>query len=115
MIPDAIPSASEAIEQAREVWQRGYRDAMAAGREIPVVDVPRELGDTARTSVEATQELARLGNRRSYTVSIDLAAMERARVQKIVQAAQAEAANALAAKGKRPSRRTRRAGGKRKA
>lgn len=74
-----IPSESQAIEEARETWQRGYRDAVAAGREVPVVDVPADLGDAARTSVEATQELSRLGNRRSYIVSVDIRAMEAAR------------------------------------
>lgn len=75
----AVPSESDAIEQACEVWERGYRDAMAAGREIPVVDVPAEYGGAARMSVEATQRLSQAGNRRSYIVSIDLAALERAR------------------------------------
>ncbi|HEX9117831.1 MAG TPA: hypothetical protein VGA61_17315 [Anaerolineae bacterium] len=75
-----IPSEAQAIEEARETWQRGYRDAVAAGREVPVVDVPAELGDTARTSVEATRELSRLGNRRSYIVSVDIRALEAARV-----------------------------------
>lgn len=79
MSPQIIPSEETAIEEARETWQRGYRDAMAAGREIPVVDVPAELGDTARTSVEATRELTRMGNRRSYIVSVDIAALEAAR------------------------------------
>ena len=106
-----IPSAEQAIDEARETWQRGYRDAMAAGREIPVVDVPGALGDTARASVEATQELARLGNRRSYVISIDLAAMERDRLTRLARAV--EAAASAAAKGQRPSRRKRRQEGKR--
>lgn len=103
MIPQAIPSESQAIEEARETWQRGYRDAMAAGREIPVVDVPAELGDTARASVEATQELARLGNRRSYVISIDLAAMERDRLARLARAV--EAAASAAAPKRRPRKR----------
>lgn len=97
------PSAEQAIDEAREVWLRGYRDAQAAGREIPVVDVPRELGDVARTSVEATQGLAKLGNRRSFTVNVDLAAMERRRQERLTL----EAAVAVA-QGNRPSRRVRR-------
>lgn len=103
MLDQPMPSAETAIEEAREVWQRGYRDAMAAGREIPVVDVPRELGDVARSSVEATQSLTRLGNRRSYVVTIDLRALEVARKER-------EAAEA-ARNAQRPARRKR---GKRK-
>lgn len=103
--PTAIPSESDAIEQACEVWQRGYRDAQAAGREIPVVDVPAEYGGAARMSVEATQRLAQLGNRRSYIVSIDLAALERARQE-------AERAAGVAKRNNRAARRRRAGRGK---
>lgn len=72
------PSAETAIEQARGEWERMFRDAQAAGREVPIVEVPAALGDVARASVEATTELARRGNRRSYVVNIDLAALEAA-------------------------------------
>lgn len=85
--PQYIPSEEQAIDEARETWQRGYRDAIAAGREVPVVDVPAELGDTARASVEATRELSRLGNRRSYMVSVDIRALEAARVARETAAA----------------------------
>lgn len=71
-------SSDTAVEQARGEWERMYRDAQAAGREVPVVEVPRELGDVARASVEATQELTRRGNRRSFVVNIDLRALEAA-------------------------------------
>ena len=108
MLDQAMPSESQAIDEAREVWQRGYRDAVAAGREVPVVDVPASLGDVARASVEATTELARLGNRRSYTVNVDIRAMEQRRVERL-----ALEAAASVAKGNRPSRRQRRAKGKR--
>lgn len=72
------PSADTAIEQARGEWERMYRDAQAAGREVPVVDVPASLGDVARASVEATSELARRGRTRSFVVNIDLRALEAA-------------------------------------
>lgn len=93
-----IPSEETAIEEARETWQRGYRDAIAAGREVPVVDVPAELGDTARTSVEATQSLTRLGNRRSYIVSVDIRALEAARKAREQAAAERHPKQATARK-----------------
>lgn len=105
-----VPSAETAIEQARETWLRGYRDAQAAGREIPVVDVPRELGDVARTSVEATTDLARMGGRRSYTVNIDLRALEAQRQARLITAAKSAPgqSNGNAKKrGKRKGRSTR--------
>lgn len=101
-------SEHTAIEQAREVWERGYREATAAGREIPVVDVPADLGEGARYSVEATQGLTRLGNRRSYTVSVDLRAMEAARLERERRAqltANAAAARLHAQRPRKPRKR----------
>lgn len=102
------PSAETAIEEARETWVRGYRDALGAGREIPVVDVPRELGDVARTSVEATTDLARMGGRRSFTVNIDLKALEARRQARLVTAAKsAPGQSSQRKRGKRKGRSTR--------
>ena len=90
-----MPSETTAIEQAREVWMRGYRDSVEAGREVPVVDIPASLGDSARTSVEATTELARRARSRSWTVNVDIRALEAAR-----KAKEAEARRSM----RRPSR-----------
>jgi len=79
---EPIPAASgenEAIEQARYLWAREYRATLDAGREVPVVDVPREIGAAAHYSVEATTELARRGSARTFGVAVDLRAMEAAR------------------------------------
>ena len=89
-------SADTAIEQARGEWERMYRDAKEAGREIPVVDVPASLGDVARSSVEATTELTRRGNRKSFIVNIDLRALEQAARAEEARRQQ-EAADTLAA------------------
>lgn len=84
-------SAADAIETARSEWQRMYRDATDAGREVPVVTIPKELApDSFKASADATAELSRLAGRRSYLVSIDIAALERRR------AADASAARAMA-------------------
>lgn len=89
------PSADTAIEQARGEWERMYRDNQAAGRETPVVEIPREMGDVARASVEATQELTRRGNRRSFLVNIDIRALEAAaRAEEARRQAEAEAETA---------------------
>ena len=94
----AATSEGEAIEQARYLWAREYRATLDAGREVPVVDVPREIGAAAHYSVEATQELARLGGRRTFGVSVDLRAMEAARRARDAQ------------KSKKPTRRKRNRG-----
>lgn len=100
-----IPSADDAIEEARETWVRGYRDAQEAGREVPVVDVPASLGDAARTSVEATQSLTRAGNRRSYVVSVDLKALEAARIAREHAAASKQRPATPRKSGQRSTRR----------
>lgn len=104
-------SSETAIEQARDQWQRMYRDNEAAGRETPVVDVPASLGDVARASVEATTELARRGRSRSFIVTIDLAALEAAyQAEQARLAAEQRAAQELA-HSKPVRRRTRRPAG----
>lgn len=72
--------ADNAIEQARGEWERMARDAQAAGREIPVQEIPRELApESFRASADATAGLMRAANRRSFIVGIDLRALEAAR------------------------------------
>lgn len=91
-----IPTEETAIDESRYVWEKLYRERTEAGREVPIVDVPRELVRTAdggepdaaqragwefaaRMSVEATTDMARRAGRRSVVVAIDLAEMERQR------------------------------------
>lgn len=88
-----IPTEETAIDEARDAWAKLYRERTDAGREVPIVDVPRELERTAdgqepdpsqkaaweyaaRMSVEATDDLGRRARSRSYLVPIDLRAME---------------------------------------
>lgn len=110
------PSADTAIDTARDQWQRMYREAEAAGREIPVVDVPASLGDVARTSVEATTDLARRARSRSWVVNVDIRALEAAYHAELArQAAQAAAEAAVqAAAPPKHSRRSRRPTGARR-
>lgn len=99
----AAASENEAIEQARYLWAREYRATLDAGREVPVVDVPRELGAAAQYSVEATTDLARVGSARTFGVAIDLRALEAARQAR----AQAQSATKPATRRTRNKRRGR--------
>lgn len=87
-----IPSEDTAIDESRDAWMKLYRERTDAGREVPVVDVPRSLGAAARYSVEATDDMARRARSRSYLVNIDLAAMRRAQEERAAQVARADAA-----------------------
>lgn len=94
--------ADHAIEQARGEWERMARERLDAGREIPVQEIPRDLApDSFRASADATADLMRRAQRRSYTVSIDLAAMEAARIARAaVLAASAAIQSEAESKGK---------------
>lgn len=84
-----IPTEETAIDESRDAWMKLYRERTDAGREVPVVDVPRELGAAARYSVEATDDMARRARSRSYIVNIDLKALRMAQEERAAQAAQA--------------------------
>jgi hypothetical protein len=62
-------SENDAIEEGRYMYAKMAREEYNAGREIPVVDVPVELGDMAYTSVEAGDELLRMARTKRYTLS----------------------------------------------
>jgi hypothetical protein len=62
-------SANDAIEQANYWYSRIYREDTNAGFEIPVVDIPAELGADAIYSVEAGDKCIRDANRRNYSLS----------------------------------------------
>lgn len=98
--PERGPSAeADVAEEVRETWLRGAMDAMQAGREIPVRDLPRDLlGDAALVSAEATSQLYRQASTKRFVVSIDIAALERARAAKLaaIQADAMRAADAAA-------------------
>ena len=93
--------ADHAIEQARGEWERMARERIEAGREIPVQEIPRDLApDSFRASADATADLMRRAQRRSYTVSIDLAAMEAARIARAAVLAASAAIQSESSKGK---------------
>lgn len=78
------PIRAESIEEVRGTYERMVRDRQAAGREVPAQPVyldglSREDQETARQSVEASQELYKRAQRQSYVVAIDLKALEAAR------------------------------------
>lgn len=102
----ANTSAADAIETARHEWQRMYRDATDAGREVPVMTIPKELApDSFRASADATDELSRLAGRRTFGVSIDLAALEaRRRAHLSTQAPRAQAQHKPGGKRRRQRR-----------
>lgn len=63
------PSADEAVEEANYWYSRIYYEDTKAGLEIPVKDVPIELGEDAIYSVEAGEKCIRDANKRSYSFS----------------------------------------------
>jgi len=62
-------SAHDAVEEANYMYSRMYREEMNAGREIPVVDVPIEIGPDAIYSVEAGDKCIREANKRRFSLS----------------------------------------------
>lgn len=92
--PDRARDEAEVSEEVRETWLRGAMDAMQAGREIPVREIPRDLGDTAILSEEATSDLYRRAATRRFSVNIDIKMLERRKRERLEQ--EREAARWLA-------------------
>lgn len=62
-------SANDAIEEAKYQYAKMAREELNAGREIPVVDVPIELGDMAILSVESGDELLKESRTKRFMLS----------------------------------------------
>ena len=61
-------SASDAIEQANEKYEEMYRAEVAGGREVPIKEIPIELGEDAIYSVEAGDRAIWKANRHSFSI-----------------------------------------------
>lgn len=62
-------SEDDACEEARYMYAKMAREEYNAGRELPVVDVPAEMGENAYRSVEAGDELLRMARTKRYMLS----------------------------------------------
>lgn len=65
-----VVSESDAIEDCCETYEKMVRDVEKAGRELPIVDVPASLGDSARISVETGEKLIRRAHRRTFFINL---------------------------------------------
>lgn len=81
-LPEHTMSEHDAVEMARSKYVEMARAAQRAGRELPAVGIPASLGDVAKYSVEASQELLRQSGRSSFTVSVSLRELEQLRAQR---------------------------------
>ena len=59
-------SAHDAIEQANSKYEEMVRTELENTRELPIVDVPATLGDSARTSVEVGDRIIRKAHTHSF-------------------------------------------------
>ena len=62
-------SANDAIEEAKYMYSKMYREELNAGREIPVVDVPIEIGEDAIYSVESGDACIREATKVRFSLS----------------------------------------------
>jgi len=83
--PDRKRDETEVAEEVRETWLRGAMDMIQAGREVPVRELPADLGDAAVLSSEATSGLYRRASTRRYVVNVDIAALERKRQERLAE------------------------------
>lgn len=84
--PDAPRPEHTVAEEVRETWLRGAMDALQAGREIPVRDIPASTGDAGRLSDISTADLFRRAQTRRYIVNVDIRALEARR--RLIEAAE---------------------------
>lgn len=61
---------NEEINCANETWERMAREEIQAGREVPIVDVPDELGVAFRTGAEVTERLWQRAQRKSFLIRL---------------------------------------------
>lgn len=61
---------NEEINCACDTWERMAREEIQAGREVPIVDVPDELGTAWRTGAEVTERLWQQAQRKSFVIRL---------------------------------------------